>query len=253
MGTLEENEEVKPKKKHILAKIFFGLILILLIAAGVFYNKIKTDYELKKIQVSGNEHYTDAEIVAFVTEGKNTDNTLFFIYEYKKNPVENITFIDKFVIEMIDNNTITITVYEKTMAGCVAYMDSYVYFDDEGTVLDISSEHLEDVPCIAGLSFSSIVIGDKLPVEDKDLFQNILTMTQLIEKNQLIIDEIRYNTSGEIFLYKDDIKIELGDGDNLEDKMMNLAAILETVEGRSGTLDMSDYTATTGNAIFKAN
>lgn len=54
-------------------------------------------------------------------------------------------------------------------------------------------------------------------------------------------------------MYKDKIKIELGSGTGLEDKLMNLESILAKLEGKSGTLDLTDYTAGTGNAIFKEN
>ena len=78
-------------------------------------------------------------------------------------------------------------------------------------------------------------------------------MTQLIDKNDLLIDEIRFNKDKEIILRKDNIKIQLGSGTNLEDKLMNLGNILEKIQGKKGTLDMSDYTAESGNAIFKEN
>ncbi len=58
-------------------------------------------------------------------------------------------------------------------------------------------------------------------------------MTQLIDKNKLLIDEIRFNNDNEIILYKDKIKIELGSGFGLEDKLMNLESILlSKLEGK---------------------
>ena len=120
-------------------------------------------------------------------------------------------------------------------------------------MLETSAEKLPDVPCIQGLKFDRIVVGEKLPVTNDAMFQEILTMTQLIDKNELLIDEIRFNSDNEIVLYKDKIKIELGSGTGLEDKLMNLESILAKLEGKSGTLDLTDYTAGTGNAIFEEN
>ncbi len=40
-------------------------------------------------------------------------------------------------------------------------MDQYVYFDNDGRVLETSAEKLEDVPCIQGLKFDRIVVGEK--------------------------------------------------------------------------------------------
>ncbi len=251
--TKKKDNKKKNKRSKKALKIFLGIIVALVLICLIVYIYIIKTYNLTKIQVTGNLHYTEDEITEIVTNGKSIDNTLFFYIENKLNPVENVTFIDKFEVEIIGKNTVTITVYEKSMAGCVLYMDQYVYFDDEGTVLETSPEKLEDVPCIEGLTFSQIVVGEKLPVDNTDMFQQILTMTQLIDKNNLMIDGIRYNSNDEIILYKDDIKIELGSGENLEDKLMNLESILGKLEGKSGTLDMTDYTASSGNAIFKEN
>ncbi len=246
--TIKQKKTVQPVLKII--SIILGCLFVIALIAIIY---IKNAYRLDKIQVTGSEHYTDEEIIAIVTNNKPADNTVMFYLENKLHPIENVTFIDKFDIEIIGKNTITITVYEKSMAGCVMYMDQYVYFDDEGVVLETSAEKLPDIPCIKGLSFNSIVVGEALPVENKKMFQNILTMTQLIEKNDLIIDEIRFNSDEEIILRKDNIKIQLGQGTNLEDKLMNLDSILGELQGKTGTLDMSNYDAKDGNAIFKEN
>ncbi len=245
---LKQKKTVKPILKIIA--IVFGILVFIALSAIIY---IRSAYKLDKIQVTGSEHYTDEEIISIVTNDKSVDNTVMFYLENKLHPIENVTFIDKFDIEIIGKNTITITVYEKSMAGCVMYMDQYVYFDDDGVVLETSAEKLPDIPCIQGLSFNSIVVGEALPVKDKKMFQNILTMTQLIEKNDLIINEIRFNGDEEIILRKDNIKIQLGQGTNLEDKLMNLGSILGELQGKTGTLDMSNYDANDGNAIFKEN
>lgn len=248
----EESTKQKLKLKQIGKVLLIILGVLLLICLGGYLYILKY-YKLDHIQVTGSVHYTEQEIVDIVTEQIRADNTVSFYLDNYFHPIENVTFIDKFEIEVLDRNTVTITVYEKSMAGCVMYMDQYVYFDDNGNVLETSPLKLDDVPCIEGLRFESIVVGERLPVENEEMFQEILTMTQLIEKNQLIIDEIRFNTEHEIILYKDDIKIELGGSKNLEDKLMNLDSILSQIQGKKGTLDMRDYNAENGNAIFKEN
>ena len=35
-------------------------------------------------------------------------------------------------------NTVTVQVYEKSVAGCIEYMENYVYFDKDGIVLETS-------------------------------------------------------------------------------------------------------------------
>lgn len=248
----QEDTKRKPKRKT-AGKILLAVLAALIVLCFGAYIYILKYFKLDHIQVTGSVHYTDQEIIDIIKGQIHTDNTVSFYLDNHFHPVENVTFIDKFEIEVLDRNTVTVTVYEKSMAGCVMYMDQYVYFDDDGNVLETSPLKLEDVPCIEGLRFDSIVVGERLPVENEEMFQEILTMTQLIDKNQLIIDEIRFDMDQQIILYKDDIKIELGTGENLEDKLMNLDSILSQIQGKKGTLDMTDYSAKNGNAIFKEN
>ena len=119
-----QKSELKIKRK---AGNIFLIILaaLLLLCMGAYIYVIKS-YSLTKIQVSGNVHYTKDEVIDIVTKGKKADNTLFFYIENKLHPVEDVTFVDKFQIEVIGKHTVTMTVYEKSMAGCVNYMDQYI-------------------------------------------------------------------------------------------------------------------------------
>lgn len=249
----EKKKKNKKNSRHLVLKVILIIISVIIILVVTAYIYILKNYSLDKIQVTGNTHYTEEEIKEMFSEQTKLENTIFFMLENKLHPISDIPFVAKFDVEIINQNTVTITVYEKGMAGCILYMDQYVYFDDTGKVLETSVEKLPDIPCIDGLKFDEIVMGEELPVEDEDMFQDILTMTQLVEKNDLIIDRIRYDSDGNIILYKDNIKIILGSGDQLEDKIMNLGNILSEVEGKTGTLDMSNYENNNGNVIFKEN
>ena len=164
---------------------------------------------------------------------------------------KDIPFIAKLDVEYVNVHKITITVYEKAMAGCVEYMNSYVYFDQDGYVLEISQRKLEDAPCISGMSFDTMELHEKLPIEDEARFKTILTLTQLIQKYDLIIDSIRFTTENEIILQHKDIRIEVGDGSILERQLVDLGQILEGLKGKKGILDMRDFEVMNGKASFK--
>ena len=235
------------------ARIFKIVLKILLILVVLCAIAIRTCYKLKSIKVTGTDHYTDQQMVDIVTGGKDYGNTLLFILESRLNPAQDVTFIDKIDVTYVNRNSVEITVYEKAMAGCIKYNDQYAYFDGDGIVLEISDAKLDDVPCIEGLTSDSVEQGKKLDVGDSGFFQEILTMTQLIYKSGIQIDKITYDTDQNLILHKDGIKIRIGDGENLETKFMNLESILESVKGKKGTLDMSNYSESQRNVIFKEN
>ena len=245
--------KARREKAARIFKIVLKILLILVMLCAIAFVYIRTCYKLKSIKVTGTDHYTDQQMVDIVTGGKDYGNTLLFILESRLNPAQDVTFIDKIDVTYVNRNSVEITVYEKAMAGCIKYNDQYAYFDGDGVVLEISDAKLDDVPCIEGLTSDSVEQGKKLDVGDSGFFQEILTMTQLIYKSGIQIDKITYDTDQNLILHKDGIKIRIGNGENLETKFMNLESILESVKGKKGTLDMSNYSESQRNVIFKEN
>ncbi|MBQ9935077.1 MAG: hypothetical protein IJO70_04430 [Lachnospiraceae bacterium] len=208
-------------------------------------------YKLQEVKVSECEYADEDLIVAIVKDEAFADNTLALILGYKLKPIEGIQFVDKMEIDFLSKNTVSVTVYEKALAGCVEYMNSYIYFDKDGIVLESSSEMVAGVPFIKGLEFDSWEVGKKLPIQDERKFKAILNVTQLIEKYQLDIDGIKFTASNELVLTHDKITIELGEGEYLEVQMMNLGSILKGLEGKEGTLNMKDFDSENATASFK--
>lgn len=242
----EQQAGEKSKKGWIIA----GILLVLLFTGGVV---VLTQFNIETIQVTGNVHYTDDEIIQMVVGDGYGKNTLVLFLKYKLQPMEEIPFIEKIDVEYISNHVITITVYEKALAGCVQFMNEYMYFDKDGIVLESSSEKMSDIPCITGIRFDTMVMYEPLPIEDKDFFRTVLSLTQLLQKYDLQIDDIRFTSQNEIILYYKDIRILLGDGSNIEEQISELGNILQSIEGKSGTLYMKDYTIEKGDVIFREN
>lgn len=231
-----------PMKK----KVIIICCLILLIGIIAYLSTFK----IKEIRVEGCETVDEQVIIDALKEQNVANNTILLYLKNKIKPIDGIPFVAKLDIEFIDKNTISVTVYEKSIAGCIEYMDSYVYFDKDGLVLESSGERIESVPCIRGLNFREWEIGSKLPIDDEKKFQSILNITQLIEKYELDIDGIRFTAENEIVLYHEGITIELGEGEYLAIQMMNLKSILEGLEGMEGTLYMKDFDSEDATASF---
>lgn len=243
----ERNSNVIQFKKKNKGMVTGAIAVIAVITLIILF----TCFHINEIEVTGNKHYTDSQIKDFVLENGYIDNTVLLMLKNKIRPIEDIPFIAKLDVEYVNAHKITITVYEKAMAGCVEYMNSYVYFDQDGYVLEMSARKLEDAPCITGMSFDTMELHEKLPIEDKDRFKLILKLTQLIQKYELSIDSIRFTSEGEIVLQHKDIRVELGMGDILERQLVDLDQILEGLKGKKGTLDMRDFDVMNGKASFK--
>lgn len=229
------------KKRYILL-----IVVIVLMAAFIYISTFK----IIDIKVSGCSKVDEQVIIDAIREQSFADNTIVLYFQNKIKPIENIPFVAKIDIEFVSRNEISVTVYEKSVAGCVEYMDGYVYFDKDGIVLESSQEIIEGVPCIRGLNFTEWEMGKKLPIDNESKFKSILSITQLIDKYGLDIDGIKFTAENEIILYHDGITIELGKGDNLAIQMMNLGSILENLEGMEGILYMKDFDSNDSTASF---
>lgn len=230
--------------------IIAGSIIAVILIALIIVN---TQFDIETIQVSGNVHYSENEIVELVVGEGYNQNTLVMYLKSKLQPMEDIPFVEKIDVEYISRHTITITVYEKAMAGCVQFMNEYMYFDKDGIVLESSVERLEDIPCITGIHFDTMVMYEPLPIKDKTFFNTVLNLTQLLQKYELAIDDIRFTSTNEIILYEDNVRILIGDGSNIEEQISELGSILESIEGKTGTLYMKDYTIENSDVIFREN
>ena len=159
----------------------------------------------------------------------------------------------KLDITYVDKHTVSVDVYEKSVAGCIEYMESYVYFDKDGIVLETAKQKYDDVPYIKGLTVKSWQMDEKLPIENKKKFDMILNITQLIDKYDLDIQGIEFTADGEVILWHKNVEIELGDGSNIAIQLMNLGNILDTdgLGDKTGTLYMKDYSKENPVASFK--
>ena len=118
-------------------------------------------------------------------------------------------------------------------------------------IVEISDQPSEDVPLITGLDVEKAELYEKLPVKDEGMYNTIVTLTKTLNKDGLVPNEIRFNTRDTITLVFEDIKVNLGDDTDLEDKMSALNSIYAQLDGRHGTLYMESYSENSGQVTFK--
>ena len=230
-----------------------GMALFLLIGLLAAYSYVIANYTVTTVYVEGNVHYTNEEIIDMVMEGRYGNNSLLLSIKYKDKRRVGVPFVEKMDVSVMDPHTIKIEVYEKALAGYVEYLERYMYFDKDGIVVESSLEKTAGVPMVTGLVFDHVVLYEPLPVENPEIFSSILSITQLVNKYSLSIDRIYFGRDGSLMLYFDDVKVALGIGENLDEKIMKLQYMLPELRGKSGTLRMENYTEETKNISFETD
>ncbi len=240
-----------PKNPLWIATIVLLVLLILGLAGG--YSYVIKNYTVTTVYVEGNVHYDNEEIMAMVMDGYYGNNSIFLSLKYKNKSIEGVPFIEKMDVSVLDPHTIKIEVYEKALAGYVEYLERYMYFDKDGIVVETSMEKTKGIPLVTGLSFDHVILHQPLPVESPEIFGDILSITQLVNKYELSIDRIFFGSDNTLTLYFGDIKASLGERVNLEQKVMELRYMLPELTGKSGTLRMENYTEETKTITFEPN
>lgn len=207
-------------------------------------------YTIKTITVDGNLHYTNDEIVEMVIKNRLDQNSIYLSLKYKNKGIRGIPFIEKMSVNILAPDTINIVVYEKAVAGYIEYLGKYMYFDKDGIIVETSDVKTEGVPQITGLQFDHVVLHESLPIENGDIFQSILDITQLLEKYEISVDKIYFDKNDQMILYFENIRVRLGDISNIDDKIIRLKAILPELEGQKGVLKMENYVDGMKNITF---
>ena len=227
--------------------IALGIIVVLL--SVVYFLLIH--YEVRNVVVEGNKHYSSKEIQDMVMTGYLGDNSLYLSMKYKNKEISDIPFIETRDIIVTSNDTIKIMVYEKSLAGFVEYLGRYMYFDNDGVVIEAAKVPTKGIPQVIGLEFDHIVLYEKLPVDNDAIFQDILTITKLLNKYNMICEKIQFDANYQITLGYGKVKVNIGKLENLEEKLMQLPYILPSLEGESGTLDLQNYTSDKKSITFE--
>lgn len=234
------------RKKIII--LIATIFLIICGIAGVFAMQRISE---KNIIIEGNEKYTKEEMISFIFRSDWDRNPFVLYYKTKFCKQKVIPFVDEYDVKITSLNSVKITIYEKKIIGYVNYMGSNMYFDKDGTIVESSTEVIEGIPKITGLNFDSIILYETLPVGSDKVFRLILDTTQILQKYRIAVDKIYISDNKEVTLYIDQIKVELGTGEDMNDKIRSLNDMLPNLQGLSGTLDIKKYNTNNDGYTFK--
>jgi len=245
---MREKRQEKQKNSILikLKKILIFCFLSVLPLLALFYAS-----RLETVIVEGSNHYTAEELEEKVFTKKTDSNTLLLFLRHKYGETESIPFIEHIDIEMVSLNTVKIQVYEKVITGCIEYMGGYMYFDKDGIIVESSSEKLDNIPFITGLSFNKMVLFEKLDTQKDEVFDTILNITQLIKKYELDVETIQFNSDLEVILYCGDMKVLLGKRDTYDEQIAELKNLLPKAPNERLILDMSNFTEGQDRIIAK--
>ncbi|MDE6232952.1 MAG: cell division protein FtsQ [Lachnospiraceae bacterium] len=226
-----------------------AIISAIIVFVGIAFVSLR----INSVDISGNKQYDDKQIQKLIFNSKWKKNPLIFYFKTKFGKQEKIPFVSRYDVEIKSLTSVKISVYEKKVVGYIRYFGTNMYFDKDGIVTESSDVILDGIPRITGIKFDYIVLHSKIPVEDEKLFDEIMNITQLLDKYQIKVDRIYISENMEMTLNMDEVKVELGKSGNMNEKIIDLNDMMENLKGLSGTLDMREYDSADEGYTFKKN
>ena len=229
-----------PRKIAIPILAVFVVVLLLLL------------FRVRKITVEGNTFFSE-EIVASEVCGtflhKNT------ISAYIKNHLgftAKLPYVREYEISYPSISEIHIKLYEKKVIAGIAYMNQYIYFDKDGTVLKSTKEEIPDIPLFETKTMTTFTLYDKVRMVDESLLKQILNLANLFQHYEVIWDKVVFNEENAAYLYSGEIKVSLGKKEAYDEEISALSSVLATAREKhlSGSIDMTNYHVK-GDIIFK--
>ena len=233
-------------KRKLYRILIEAVVVALFIAALVFF----VGFRVTKVQIEGNQYYTDEEIKKMVLDAPNAGNSILVMLTKTEEKTKDAQMIDHVTIKRKNRNTIVVNVKEKQMVGCLEFQGQYVNFGRQGVIQIITDEQMEGVPLIDGLSVKSVKVGQKLKGINSKKLNTILSVGKMLEKSEQKPDRLVFNDMNQLVLYYGEVEIRLGSDENMDEKMNRLSGILPQLEGMEGILHLENITEDTAGVVF---
>lgn len=243
-------EQRKKKKRRRIGLIILLVVALLLAIAALVVWKVFT---VKNVVVKGNELYSAERIERMVLDDKYSWNSLYVVLKYRFLDKGNVPFVDTMEVSLDGPHTVQISVYEKGILGCfyIASIRQNAYFDKDGFVVETSTEEIEGVPKITGITCDEVVLYEQLPLDEADVLGGLLNLTQTLKKYDLLPQEIYYDEKLEPTLTYYGTRVVVGSDEYLSQKVVRLAAILPQLAGLYGTLYLDSWTPDATDIVYE--
>ena len=170
---------------------------------GIYF--LITDFSIQKIQISGNNTYTNAEIIEAMKDDGYIDNTLLMIAQNQIFDQTYLPFIEKVSMSYDDSHILKVKSEKRNFGQAFfKYMNEYVYFNENGIAMESRNTLFEGVPVVTGVKFNEMnlkkkILENKVPVK-KNYFNTIVSITKKITTYKLNVSEIHFEGEDDITL-----------------------------------------------------
>jgi cell division septal protein FtsQ len=232
--------------KKLLSFLIWTIITVALVFVAMCFFPY---FNIVNIEVNGVESLTNEQVIQTCGLDKSCNLLAFNTIKAKQKLIEN-NYVKDVSFKKTLPCTLVINVDEYKVRGYIPYMNSYLYIDEEGRVLDSRSEMTSQLPIVVGLNFNGFTLGEVLETDNSKTYTAVEELSKLFAKYELLGDVIKVDVSDtdNIHLYVNKLDVKFGDFDDANKKIVTLNEILKQVDTNvAGELDLTNVNSTSSS------
>lgn len=225
-------------KKLILISVISGLVI-----SFAAYLTLPA-FQVSNIIVLGNSKMTTEEIESRLNILLE-ENTFLLDKQKIKEAFLSDPYIESVQISSKFPETAIFNIKKRQAVATVKFSGGFLVIDENGAVLESTQELSKIVkPLISGIEVTQVKLGEKLDIENQDIFGLIQSVISNVRSAKLLnnISQIEITGDSEILMTTPQgVNVLLGKGENLNEKMLILNQILIDLHEKkiySGYIDM---------------
>ena len=228
------------KKKIMIPAVCAGLAVVIMLA---FYKG-----RIDTIVYTGNTEHEESTLTEIIF-GKFPNRVTYYLFHSGQVSIPDV---ESYRVSFTGTEA-DVQINENKKVGYISFMGANMYFDSSGTIVESTDEIYENVPEITGLSYDSLIVGQKIDTQEEMSLNSVLTFAQNFADYDLPVTQADFTDTGDIVLTMNDVQVQLGTTEHLSDKLYQLSLLYPELENRSGTLYLSNYDGTQNRIIFRDN
>ena len=239
---LTKQQELNRKRKKKVLKFVKWITILGIIVGGIIYALLSPIFNIKNISIEGNSKISSETIVSL--SSLVIDQNIFnFRTSDVKAAIRENPYIDNVEVKRELPDTVKISVHERTETFMLTYGNAYVYINNQGYILKITSKKLE-IPIILNYETPAeeIIEGNRLNIEDLEKLNDVLKVMEAISSGTNGLDkkvttiDISSKTNYILTLEKEKKIVHLGDLTNLSTKILWLNTFVEEEKKNEGII-----------------
>lgn len=236
-------------KKRVKIILFFLLFLCLSFLTGFIMFKMGA-FNVRHIEVRGNKQFSDVEISEHILSDKYCRYAPYIYLKYKLFKPKVMPFVADMDVKLTGLDTVRVDVKEKPIVAYAEHMESHLFFDCDGMIVESSDRTIPGIVRVEGLNFKSYKLYERPKLDNPVILDSLNGIVRKINKYDLKPTSLEINKRGEINLKFRELTVRLGMDEALDEKLSRVASIIPMLNDKKGILKLNAYRKTGDSIVY---